>query len=55
MDPVKVAVGSLAGAVKVTNTPLIGLPDSDTVACSGFAKAVPTTALCGVPPVAAIL
>jgi hypothetical protein len=46
--------GAVAGAVKVTATPLTGLPKlSVTVATSGLAKAVLITALCGVPLVAA--
>ena len=53
---VKVPLGPLAGFVKVTSTPLIGVtPDSETVACKGFAKAVPLIVLWGVPPVAVIL
>jgi hypothetical protein len=51
----KVPLAPLAGAVNVTGTPLIGLPDSDTVASRSVAKAVPTVALCGVPAVAAIM
>jgi hypothetical protein len=39
-----------AGAVKVTNAPLTGFPNSSvTLATSGSANAVPTSALCGVP------
>jgi hypothetical protein len=42
-----------AGAVKVTVTPLVGVPPVVTVACSGV-NAVLTATLCGVPPVAVI-
>jgi hypothetical protein len=46
----------LAGAVKVTTTPLTGLlPASLTVACSAVANAVLTVALCGVPAEAVML
>ena len=48
------ALAPLAGAVNVTVTPATGLfPASRTVACSAVANAVLTTALCGVPAVAA--
>jgi hypothetical protein len=48
--------GAVAGAVKVTTTPLSGLPYwSDTVATRGFAKAVLITALCGVEVAAAVI
>src|SRR5436190_22658678 len=43
-----------AGAAKVTRTPLLGIPDSFTVACKGAAKTLPTVADCGVPAVALI-
>lgn len=51
----KVPLAPAAGAVKVTETPAIGLPDSDTVAFRLVAKAVPSVALCGVPAVAVIV
>ena len=52
-DPPNVPLAPLAGAVKVTVAPLTGLLfESFTVACRGVAKAVPTVAFCGVPPVA---
>ena len=45
----------LEGAVKVTVTPLTGLPDASmTVAWRGVANTVLTVVVCGVPPVAAI-
>jgi hypothetical protein len=41
-----VPLAPLAGAVKVTLTPLTGLPYlSATVTCKGFAKAVPALVL----------
>jgi hypothetical protein len=40
------------GAVKLTKTPLTGLPPFVTVATNGLAKAVPTVALCPPPLVA---
>jgi hypothetical protein len=52
--PGNVPLAPAAGAVKVTDTPFIGLPDSVTVACNAVAKAVPTVVLCVVPAVAAI-
>jgi hypothetical protein len=49
--PDSTALAPLGGAVKVTVTPLTGLPlASLTVACSAVAKTVPTAADCGVPP-----
>ena len=52
-DPANVPLAPLVGAAKVTVAPLTGLLfESLTVACRGVAKAVPTVALCGVPPVA---
>jgi len=55
-DPPNVALGPLAGAAKVTLTPLSGLPPpSLTVACRAVAKAVFTAAFCGVPTEAIIL
>ena len=52
-EPLNEALAPLAGAVKVTVTPFIGLlPASVTVACKAVAKAVFTAALCGVPAVA---
>jgi hypothetical protein len=55
-DPPNVAVAPLAGAVKVTVTPLTKLPPlSFTVACKAVAKAVVMTVLCGVPAVVAML
>jgi hypothetical protein len=53
--PVKVPLAPLAGAVKVTNTPLSGKPPVVTVATRGAANAVPMAALCGVPLVAVIV
>ena len=53
VDPPKVPPAPLAGAVNVTTTPATGaFAEFITVAVSGVAKAVPTVALCGVPPVA---
>ena len=52
---VNVPVGSLAGAVNVTETPLMGMPDSDTIATSGKGKAVLTTAFCGEPLLTAMV
>jgi hypothetical protein len=50
-----VPLAPLAGAVKVTVTPLTGLfRESFTVACRAVANAVLTVAFCGVPPVAVI-
>lgn len=52
----KAPLAPLAGAVKVTVTPLTGLlNESFTVACSWVANAVLTAALCGVPAVAVML
>src|SRR5258708_624093 len=54
--PANVPLAPLAGAVKVTVTPLIGLPvASFTVACSCVANAVLMVALWGVPAVAVML
>jgi hypothetical protein len=51
-----VPLAPLLGAVNVTFTVLTRLPlASFTVAWSAVAKAVPVVALCGVPPVAAML
>ncbi len=51
-----VALAPLPGAAKFTVTPATGLPPgSFTVTCSAVANAVPTTADCGVPPVAVAL
>ena len=48
-----VADAPVAGAAKVTTTPLSGLPaESLTSACSGTAKGASTVVLCGVPPIA---
>ena len=52
--PGNVPLAPLPGAVKVTVIPLIGLPDSVTVACSWVPKAVLGAVLCGVPAVALI-
>ena len=53
--PAKDPLAPLAGAVKVTSTPLTGLfPASVTFAARGEAKAVLMVALCGVPAFAAI-
>jgi hypothetical protein len=47
--------GADAGAVNVTDAPLTGFPSTSvTLATRGSANAVLTTALCGVPLVAAI-
>jgi len=43
------------GAVNVTATPLAGVVPDITVATRGFVKAAPTTALCPLPLVAAIV
>jgi hypothetical protein len=50
----KVPLAPEPGAVNVTVAPLVGDPPVVTVATSDEANAVPTTVLCGVPPVAAI-
>jgi len=53
--PANVPDAPLLGAVKVTDTPLTPPPlELSTVTTSGFANAVPTIAVCGVPLVAAI-
>jgi hypothetical protein len=53
MSPAKVPLAPVAGAAKVTTTPLTGLPpESFTVAWSALAKAVLIVADCGVPAVA---
>src|SRR5215831_15004960 len=53
--PANVPLAPLVGAVNVTVTPLAGLLEASvTVTCSNVAKGWPTTALCGVPPVAAM-
>jgi hypothetical protein len=49
LPPANVPLAPEAGAVKVTTTPLVGDPPVVTVATRGAAKAVLTTALCGVP------
>ena len=54
-DPANVPLAPEAGAVKVTETPAIGMPDSDTVASRAVANAVPIAVLCGVPAVALIM
>jgi hypothetical protein len=52
-DPPNVALAPLPGAINVTVTPLTGLLfASFTVARRAAGNAVPTTVLCGVPPVA---
>lgn len=54
--PAKVPLAPLAGAVKVTVTPLMGLLEGSlTVAWNCVANAVLTVAVCGVPPVAVML
>ena len=54
--PVKVALGPLAGAVKLTTPPLTGSPEALlTVATKGEAKAALITALCPEPLVAPML
>jgi hypothetical protein len=55
LPPVNVPLAPDDGAVKVTTTPLVGDPPVVTVATRGAAKAVLTTALCGVPLVAAMV
>ncbi len=50
----KVPLAPVAGAVKVTVTPLVGTPPVVTVAPSLVANAVLTVAVCGVPLVAAM-
>ena len=53
--PANVPLAPLDGAVNVTVTPAMGwLPLSRTVAWNAVVKAVPITALCSVPAVAAI-
>ena len=53
--PANVPEAPLLGAVKVTVTPLTGCPvELVTVTASGLPNAIPTAALCGVPPLAAI-
>ena len=55
-EPPKLALGPVPGAVKVTVTPLIGLPPASlTVACSGVLNAALMGVLWGVPPVVTIL
>ena len=51
----KVPLAPLAGAVKVTRTPLIGVPDSETVTFRLVGKAVSTIVCCPSPAVIAIL
>jgi hypothetical protein len=55
VPPAKVPLAPVAGAVKVTTTPPVPDPPVVTVATSGAAKAVLTTAVCGVPLVAVIV
>jgi hypothetical protein len=50
--PVNVPLAPLEGAVKVTNTPLMPKPDSDTLTSKSVGNAVSTVVLCGVPAVA---
>jgi len=52
--PAKVPLAPDAGAVNVTVAPLVGVPPVVTVATSGAANAMLTTALCPDPLVAAI-
>jgi hypothetical protein len=53
--PANVPLAPLPGAENVTDTPETGLLDASlTVAWSGDAKELPTVALWGVPPVAAM-
>ena len=52
--PVKVPLAPEAGAVNVTTTPLTPVPFAETIATSGWAKAVLMFALCGVPLLALI-
>jgi hypothetical protein len=57
VPPAKVPAAPVAEGttVKVTDTPLVGDPPVVTVATKGAAKAVLIGALCGVPPVAAMV
>jgi hypothetical protein len=55
LPPANVPLAPEAGAVKVTTTPLVGDPPVVTVATRGAAKAVLTSALCGVPLVAVMV
>ena len=55
LPPAKVPLAPVAGAVKVTTTPLVGDPLVATVAANGDVNAVLTAALCGVPLVAVIV
>src|SRR5258708_36709040 len=56
IPPANVPLAPLAGAVKATVTPLIGLPAASfTVACSCVANAVLMVALWGVPAVGVML
>jgi hypothetical protein len=50
--PAKVPLAPVPGAENVTVIPLVGAPFVVTVAASCVANAVPTAALCGVPPLA---
>ena len=50
----KVPLAPLAGAMKMTETPLTGLPDSVTVAARLVAKGLLTVVLWGVPALAVI-
>jgi hypothetical protein len=54
VPPLNVPLAPVAGAVKVTNAPLTGVPPMVTVATSGAAKGVFTAVLCVAPFVAAI-
>jgi hypothetical protein len=51
----KVPLAPLDGAVKVTETPPVGVPPVVTVATSGAANTVLTAAVCGVPLVAVMV
>jgi hypothetical protein len=56
VKPPKAPLAPELGAVNVTVTPEAGFPKpSWTVACNAVPNAVPTTVVCGVPPVATML
>jgi hypothetical protein len=54
VDPAKVPLAPLPGAVNVTVTPLTGVPPLVTVACNAVPKAVVTAVLCPLPPLLVI-
>ena len=56
VDPLlNVTLAPEEGAVKVTETPLLGVPPVDTVATKGAANVAPVTALCPEPLVVTIV